>query len=198
MVAQPDEIVGSCSDLMHIPKTVGECRCRSRLPLLSLHPGRRYGGWTDRCRGGGSDRRSIGQCHSSVCPDKNRGRRWILDVAAYTLESASQKAGTRYEMGEGPCEAHLAPSAPRTSLESLPAPMRTLVCTVPWLPLLLRFSRQYWHCVAGRPFFLTSNNGRSVCVQPDTRCPLMQVAQANFLSLMRTMSRVRGRSLGAI
>ena len=67
---------------------------------------------------------------------------------------------------------------------------RTLVCTAPVDVDPFRFSLQNEHCVAGLPFFLTSNNGRSVCVHPDTRCPLMQVAHANFLSLMRTIFAV--------
>lgn len=67
------------------------------------------------------------------------------------------------------------------------SPAPTLVCTLPAPLPPLRFSRQYWHCVAGRPFFLTSKRGRSVCVHPETRCPLMQVAHAYFLSLMSTM-----------
>ena len=61
----------------------------------------------------------------------------------------------------------------------------TRVWTIPAAPL--RFSRQKLHCVAGRPFFFTSNRGRSECVHPDTRWPLMHVAHANFLSLMRTI-----------
>jgi len=65
--------------------------------------------------------------------------------------------------------------------------VHTLVCTAPVEMDPFRFSLQNEHCVAGLPFFLTSNNGRSVCVHPETRCPLMQVAQANFLSLMRTI-----------
>ena len=40
--------------------------------------------------------------------------------------------------------------------------VHTLVCTAPVEIDPFRFSLQNEHCVAGLPFFLTSNNGRSV------------------------------------
>jgi hypothetical protein len=43
-----------------------------------------------------------------------------------------------------------------------------------WTCLVLRSSRQCSHWVIGRPFFLTSNRGRSLCLHADERCPLMQ------------------------
>lgn len=47
-----------------------------------------------------------------------------------------------------------------------------------WTCLVLRSSRQWEHWVAGRPFFLISNRGRSVCVQADERWPEERRAKA--------------------
>lgn len=53
-----------------------------------------------------------------------------------------------------------------------------------WTCFVLRSSLQCSHCVTGRPFFLISNKGRSVCLQAEDRCPFMHVS-------LRRATRVR-------
>lgn len=57
--------------------------------------------------------------------------------------------------------------------------------------LVLRSSRQCSHCVTGRPFFLISKRGRSVCLHVEERCPLMHVSLQNAKNSRQKTDEIR-------
>jgi hypothetical protein len=65
-----------------------------------------------------------------------------------------------------------------------------LTCTC----FVLRSSLQCSHWVMGRPFFLISNRGRSVCLHDEDLWPLMQVSHAYFFELMIMVEKRAPRS----